>query len=592
MSIPALNEATIRRNATAESLAKGEAYYRRGSVVDLIQRDHVIQAFVEGSVAKPYQVTLGFDSGGLTSAHCSCPYSFEGWCKHIVATLLTCLHQPETIEECPTLEQLLNGLNLQQIQGLVQALVAKQPELIEAIDRYVRLITTPSARPHPNPPMRRTPVDPVPFRQEVLQILQNAIDYFEYGGEEEPVTDNLLEVIQKAQEFTEQGDGSSALVILASVTDACIANWEDVEDYGVENHEVVDALNKALTEAILSTDLTPEETANLESNVEGWQDLWEGADFAMSLEALRQGWDYVPLQQVLQGTMTELGAWDREAPNYADDLALIRLKILDRQERYQEYLYLAEAEGQTQLYLTMLGRLGRIEEALQAAQTHMTTMEDAFALTQVLRQQGAVEQALQIAQTGLTLPGNGYYNLAIWTSDLAEGIGDCQAALSARIVAFKARPSLEDYQKAEDLAGEQWLSLKDDLLNFLRTSQIWGIEQAKVDIFLQEGCINDAIAVVTDLHSYHSALIGRVMDAALSHHPAWVIENACRRAELIMDAGKAKNYDNALDWLKKVRAAYLVADRRSEWSAYRTQLMTTHGRKYKLIAMLKQQDME
>ncbi len=72
---------------------------------------------------------------------------------------------------------------------------------------------------------------------------------------------------------------------------------------------------------------------------------------------------------------------------------MIRLKILERQKRYQEYLYLASSEGQTKQYLTMLGRLGRVEQAVTTAQSRMSTMEEAFALAQTLQSQGALQQA-------------------------------------------------------------------------------------------------------------------------------------------------------------------------------------------------------
>jgi hypothetical protein len=36
--------------------------------------------------------------------------------------------------------------------------------------------------------------------------------------------------------------------------------------------------------------------------------------------------------------------------------------VLERQGRSQEYLYLAEAEGQTERYVAMLVRLGRVQE--------------------------------------------------------------------------------------------------------------------------------------------------------------------------------------------------------------------------------------
>ncbi len=87
-------------------------------------------------------------------------------------------------------------------------------------------------------------------------------------------------------------------------------------------------------------------------------------------------------------------------------------------------------------------------------------------------------------------------------------------------------------------------------------------------------------------------IIHRVMEAAIFKHPDWVIENAKRRAESIMDAKKAKYYDHAAQWLQKAKAAYCQAGKQGEWSAYRTQLMQIHARKYKLMGLLKQRDLD
>jgi uncharacterized Zn finger protein len=54
---------------------------------------------------------------------------------------------------------------------------------------------------------------------------------------------------------------------------------------------------------------------------------------------------------------------------------------------------------------------------------------------------------------------------------------------------------------------------KNSLIVSLSKSRI---EAAKVDIFLQEGFVKDAIAVVNDLSSYNSEIIHRVMEAAIS----------------------------------------------------------------------------
>ncbi|MEH2367704.1 SWIM zinc finger family protein [Nostoc sp.] len=591
MSIPQISEFTIRRHANAKSFQRGEAYYNAGAVNAVIQRGHLVQADVVGTEARPYHVNLNFDSSGLTSVKCTCAYDYEGWCKHIVATMLVCARNPENIEQRPTLEELLNRLNYIETQRLLQELVAEYPPLIEAIDRHVSWMTNPADNQTAIKFVRRNTLDPAPFRRQVRQILKDTVRYFEEGYEEDPIGEDLLSVVQTAVDFSERGEGENAIAILSAITSTCAENWDDVAEYGAENDEVVAELNNAWCEAVLIAELTPEEKVDIQINLEAWQDEWN-ADFGLVMEALRQGWDYPPLVQVLQGNITERGAWEEDVPDYADDLALIRLKILERQERYQEYLYLAEAEGQTQQYLTMLGRLGRVEEAIDAAQTQMNSMEEAFALAKTLSVQGALQQALDIAQSGLNLPGNCQYELGIWTSDLASELGNSEAALLAIKAAFQMKPSFVDYQRMAELAGENWESVKTDLLRIVRTYSGWGTESAKVDIFLHEGLIDDAIAIASELSSDRSELIHRVMDAAIPHNPGWVIANARRRAEKIMDAGKAEYYYYAVEWLKKARNAYLESGKKADWLSYRENLMQTHARKRKLMGMFQQSGME
>ncbi|MEH1873035.1 SWIM zinc finger family protein [Nostoc sp.] len=591
MSIPQISEFTIRRHANAKSFQRGEAYYEAGAVNTVTQRGDLLQADVVGSEAKPNHVNLSFDSSGLTSVNCTCAYNFDGWCKHIVATMLVCARNPENIEQRPTLEELLNRLDYIETQRLLQELVTEHPPLIEAIDRHVSWMTNPATQQTTTKPLLYITIDPAPFRRQVRQILKDTVRYFEEGCEEDPIGEELLSVVQTAVDFSERGEGENAIAILEAITSTCVENWDDVAEYGAENDQLIEELNNAWCEAILSAELTPEEKVDIQINLEAWQDEWN-VDFSMIMEALRQGWDYPPLVQVLQGNITERGAWEEEVPDYADDLALIRLKILERQERYQEYLYLAEAEGQTQHYLTMLGRLGRVEEAIDAAQTQMNSMKEAFALAKTLSSQGALQQALDIAQSGLNLPGNCQYELGIWTSDLAIELGNSEAALLAIKAAFQVKPSFVDYQKMAELAGENWESVKTDFLRIIRTDNGGGTESAKVDIFLYEGLIDDAIAIANEISSDNSELIHRVMDAAIPYNPNWVIANARRRAEKIMDAGKAEYYYYAVEWLKKVRNAYLESGNKADWLSYRQNLMQTHARKRKLMRMFQQRDMQ
>jgi uncharacterized Zn finger protein len=98
-----LTEAQIRELALSEAFARGREYFERGAVIHLTRRGAELQAEVEGRQYAPYQVHVTLGERGITGAVCSCPYaeSWEGACKHIVATLLAYLHAPEQVEEHP-----------------------------------------------------------------------------------------------------------------------------------------------------------------------------------------------------------------------------------------------------------------------------------------------------------------------------------------------------------------------------------------------------------------------------------------------------------------------------------------------------------
>lgn len=578
-----ISEATIRHHATANSFSRGEDYYKSGAVSNIVQRGNLIQAEVEGSEVNSYRVTLEVDSGGITSARCTCPYDYEGWCKHIVAAALTCVRQPDRIEARPSLAQLLDRLDHLQTQRLVQALVEEQPELIDAVDRQVMLMSNPA--PPKQVTRRRTTLDVAPFRRQMKHILQEGLRSLEEGYEDDPFTDELLGVIEKAQAFARAGDGNSAIAILEAITATCVDEWDDISDYGGDSFPIAESLNDAWTEAILSADISPPEAVDLRVMLAEWQDAMD-ADFSMSLAALQQGWDDSELQRALQGN----GYSDPARLNtpFAQDLALIRLQILDRLERQQEYLNLARTEGLMLQYLTRLAEMGNIDEAMTAARERMTTAEEAFALAKTLREGNHLSEALATAQVGLPLPGNCRYALASWTSELASGLENRETALDASILAFKIRPSFSDYQRVEHLATNQWGTVKPDLLKTLRQSQDWEAREAKVNIFLHERLIDDAIQAVQSDSYYRSELVHRVMQAAVPHRPDWVIEAARKRAEPIMERGKADRYQEAVQWLQQAKAAYVQSDQRSVWTTYFSQLQTTHTRKRKLMELFKQ----
>ena len=605
--LPNFSEAIIRQHASPESYRRGQDYYEQGAVRNIVRRGQQLQAEVEGSQYEPYQVQIILDEGGIFDADCTCPYNWGGWCKHIVATALTCLHQPEAIVQRPSVADLLAGLKRQQLQALLLRLSEDQPGLADLIETQVQSVVgenlspTPAGAPQPSaqtgaaaaegapaPRQRRTAVDANAYRRQVhallhsLDRLRASEAYWHVGS----VVNEVRQVLQPAQDFLKAGDGHNALVILEAVTEEYLAEWTTLDDSDGEAGGFFEDLGPVWTEAILTADLTADERRAWSKKLTKWQseldDYGIEETFAAAIEAAKQGWDYPPLQRVLQGEITEKGAWEGEAPECADDLAVARLKVLERQGRYQEYLHLAEAESQTEPYVTMLVRLGRVQEAVDYGLQYLDLTNEALALAQALRQQGALQEALRIAEHGLTLEGH-KATLAAWLSELALGLGETGRALAAAQIAFQENNTLAAYRRVQDLAGERWPAIKADLLAQLAKS---GHVASQVEIYLSEGMVNEAVQAV-DAETYvEYDTLERVVDAATQSHPDWVIRRCRQQAESIMDEGKSKYYHHAVRWLGKARAAYRSAGREAEWQAYLRELLTRHQRKYSLVPQL------
>jgi uncharacterized Zn finger protein len=595
MGIPGLSEGSIRQHAAAESFRRGQDYHRDGAVISLTRRGDVLQAEVEGSQYEPYHVRVAYDRGGVTEATCSCPYTWGGWCKHIVAVLLACLHNPEEVEVRPALDELLADLDREQLRDLVLGLVAHDPDLADEVEDRVALLHAPEDADESKDigtvahTPRRTTVDLQPIRRRVSAIL-HSLDrmrpseaYWQVGS----VVNQVGQVLDQARAFVEAGDGGNALAYLEAITDEYVEGWVNLDDSDGYAGGFFGTLGEAWTRAALIAALSPAERKQWADKLTRWQaefgDYGIDDAFDAAQAAFLQGWDHPPLRRVLQGEITEHGAWEDSAPWYADDLAAARLDVLEQQERYQEYLYLAEAEGQIERYVLMLARLGRVQEAVDEGLRHLYEPNQLLALAQVLREGGALTEALRVAEHGLSRDG---YKapLANWLCDLALGMGESHLALQAAEVACRADPGLDVYLRVQELAGDRWPQLKESLLAHMRKGAR-GFGGGHVDILLHEGRWDDAIAAAEEEAGYD--LLERVMDAVVEHRPEWVIQAARREAERIVNAGKAKYYHHAVDWLARAKTAYRTAGREAEWQAYLGEIRTRHGRKHKLMGMLK-----
>lgn len=595
--LASISEAMIRQHASDQSFNRGEHYVSEGAVSSLMVRGQTLHAEVWGSQYEPYEVRVDFDAGGITSAWCSCPYDWGGWCKHIVATLLTVMEESEQLETRPTPDKLLADLGEDDLRGLLLDLVKQYPNLIDIIEGQVADIQR-KPESQASSPRRRPAIDQQAVQRQVSAAL-HALDRMRPSEAYWHVADvvgSVEDILAQAEALIEGSDGANALLMLEAITEAYTADWVYLDDSNGYAGDFFGHLGVAWTEAALVAELEPEERTGWAEKLAAWQyDLSDyGVDdaFDAAQAAFLHGWDYVPLQRAMDGEITETGAWDGPAPWFADDLAQARLRVLARQERYDAYLNLAQAEGQLDAYVLMLARLGRVDEAVEEGLNLLDGPSAVLAVAKVLREQGALDGALRLAEAGLHLGDQETYGalpaLAAWTSELAAGMERWDLALDAAVVAFRAHPTLEAFRRVQELAGDTWPDLRASLLASLRPQEPgYYVSEGKIDIYLHEGLLDDAINALDRGAAHSYGMLERVMDAVIEHNPTWVIQKAQEQAMRIISPGQSQHYHHAVAWLRRARDAYRAAGREDDWRAYLAGIRDEHGRKYKLMGLLK-----
>jgi len=497
------------------------------------------------------------------------------------------------------LESMLAPLNREALQTLLLNLARSRPEWGAEIEKEIAKLP-----PSPTPPfvlagvgalaVAPVPLAPTVIRKQVRNALKAALSSENINSWDDDDSDRIMELesgitplIEIADASIEAGDGRAAFPTLEAITDELIGEWERVEDVISEASELFEDLGRAWAEALLTVELTPEERQDWIDRLETWQEAGDtcGADrgLAVAVEAAKQGWDYPPLVRVLQGEITDKGAWEDEPEDCADELAVARLNVLERQGRWQEAAYLAEAEGQYERHMALLVRLGRAEEAVEIALTLLSTAASALTLAKVLIENNEINRALRIGEHGLSLQGP-ISPLAIWLRDTALAVEEKALAIRAAMAALREAPNLIDYTRLQEIADEQWPPLREEILTRLRATRSFDAAN-HVDIFLHEGMREEALHAVHDSWNYD--LVARVVETLTPELPLQVIPICAHQAARIMDAGKADRYHYAAQWVERARNAYRAAGQEEQWQAYKAGLLATHQRKYKLVPMLR-----
>jgi hypothetical protein len=131
--LPQLSEADIRARCTETSFARGRNYYAGGAIVKRFRHsESSLEAHVSGT--HTYRVLVWLKADGRIGATCNCPYDYGGDCKHIVATLLAWLNEPDSFQPPVDLKAVLQKRRKAELVDLLVDVFAVYPDLVDDLD--------------------------------------------------------------------------------------------------------------------------------------------------------------------------------------------------------------------------------------------------------------------------------------------------------------------------------------------------------------------------------------------------------------------------------------------------------------------------
>ena len=588
---PPLTEATIRELARSNSYQRGQSYYEQEAVSDVVRRGDRVRADVEGSQYQPYTITINFDDIGVAHTDCSCPYDHGGICKHRVAVLLTCLRNPERVRAQPPLSDLLADADRETLEELLVEFAAERPDVADWFETRLE----PSEIADEVATDESVSVNLESIRRQAEHALPKPSQrgHNDAYAEAQRMSGELDELLEQARLAIEAGDGKTALDILEAITEVLVTNrWTELLPHDVSDlFETIGDLGTLFVEAVLIADLPEEKRADWEQQLREWDEsttfahLMSGTVLGAAADAVIEGWDNDRVQHALEGDLNH-GEFEEDKRSwYAPDVIDVRLRILARQDRPNAYLNFSRAAGADLAHAEMLVGMGRIEEAVEYEIEHLSDPNSLLSLAQTLREHGHTDAAFTVAEHGLTVEEYGKDALAEWLRDRAASAGEDSLALEAAITAFETSPSVSAFEAVEELAADNWETIKTDLLEYLRTEQLGGETAARAaEVFIRENEYDDAITLAK--RSGRTSVIEPVVQAVIAERPDWVISTCKAQAEPIVGQGKHNSYETAVRWLRRAGEAAQAAGELEEWREYVETMRDEHYQKYKLRPML------
>jgi hypothetical protein len=509
----------------------------------------------------------------------------------------------------------LSTKSREELLTLLEQLMQRQPDIEPVVETLIELPLAPTEQEQKRPGKgRERTLDPSAIQSQVASAFYNAGEGWGAAGRVASELDRLCDV---GKSFAEAGQWANAQTVYATIAEETVGQYERFHDEG-QLSWVLGTCATGLVACLEAQSTLPQDerldAAEREALLATLFSLWKfGSQYG------GVGGD-IPTAIVEHTTARErerVEAWLREEmrPGQDSSSAWHNRDIVDfvvilkraghgsDEEVLEEYrkagLYKALAEQFLQF--------GRTNEALAVAQAHLVEpMDVTWFAEQLLKSgDGWQGQALAFVETRLkeaehALQGKLQDFVSVrtvdtyrrWLSEKYSLYSKVQQALKMEIARFQANPDETTYRtvrSATQLAGqpeEAWSDLRPRLIQTLEQQNHWA---ALVSVYLDEGEVGQALAALAKTeqqlgpslsrYGYHAASGHyhiQVAQAAEEHYPDEAIQLYKRVIQKLIDGRGRENYQQAVNYLSRVKQLYQKQRREAEWQAYVTNLRNSN----------------
>ena len=625
----------IAKQTDSGSFSRGKTYFRGKRIFNPVLRDNQLHARCRGSSGGPYHVEATLAPAGASKARnplsyaCSCPRG--GFCKHIVALLLTWIDRPQSFEVRPPIAETLAGKTPEELIALIEAMIAKNPDL----ESLIELPPPKTLKPG------NAPVDEAAIHRLIVSALQSSRDVddygngygysgrygygrgYDYGHDFEYGIDNSAHVASQLEPVVALAEGhaaggfwSNALAVSATLVEDLTHSLDEFSDENGDLSAILLRAGAVLTASLAAQEqlAPPERLTDLERGrlIDALLEIWNADIEDESLDDAETG----PEAIARCATPVELtGVRER-----------LRGSLLPPTEEYWKH---QDHNRSVIWFLSLLGGDGGLsDDELLTEYRNAELWEDAAyflldkhrteeAVGLAARKVSAANQLIAFADRLLAIDDHALAPRAIsliddrlWEREgkrlqddqiLREWLekrylehGQPEKALALAESRFKTAPSKATYDAVRSAAhkleqsSDLWPSLRPKLLATLSKSKNW---YALIEIHIEEGNIREAIDALTKSEkpsrggqqlwgtpfmASPEVYTARVAKAAEKDYPDEAVRIYQKLAAQKIDYRNRASYQEAASYLVLVMRLLEQNGRDDEWKGFISGLRAQH----------------